>query len=412
MTPSSNFEIIGREALAEPPSKETLSNLLDSELTRLSQQQTNSGWTSWALVGAIGVICWALLGQWEAGWPPGNTWLMVYAVLSFVRFSMHGFLGFSGSESGAPTGQARFNLGNSSHNQRSQAIYGILQATVLALILVFYPASSSLAKAGAFVFCAAAIMFTGHEFFISFTQRPRRVDVHTASISAFMGRLIVFVFVLSITLSLGRDLLNLPLKAADLRVGSLLVVTVYLIQRVIEGQSNRSIIGNLIRIRRELALGIIPAKEAARHIEIQFLGMRVSDVFRDSAQSFLSQAGVIAARCQEYSRRIDNVVASIRKTPTLPGNQQESILRSAQDAHQSHIKEIKGEMDKLEEAYKKIEVRGRYFLSSAGDAGTAMHDILANLQSSYRDASISFQELVQKMNELGLMVAALAPKPR
>ena len=87
------------------PDKETLLNLLNAEIILLSQQQSNTGWTSWALLGALGGILWLMLGQWESGWPQGDLWALCFVSLTLCRFLVVLFVNVFQARTSRPAGQ-------------------------------------------------------------------------------------------------------------------------------------------------------------------------------------------------------------------------------------------------------------------------------------------------------------------
>jgi hypothetical protein len=402
-----------RDSTAEAPDRSTLLELLDSELTLLSQQQANTGWTSWALVGALGAIGWTLLGVWETpGWPQGVVWVHAYVALVFCRIAVQFLFTMFQGQGATINSRTRFELGYSTGKKRASHLFTIAHHSLLIFLLLTYPLSA-LVKWSALAISVPAVLAFAISFVLSYTEFP--VTTHEVARQrlgpALMitGQFAAGCIALTPAILLCRELSGLAPKAVDLKVGGLLAAAVFLVQQALDARSNRSSIESLLKIRRELALGSMPTTEAARLIEIEFLGMRVSDVFRDSSQSFAIEAQALAAEFQAATQLVEATLSSIQDSSALSVDQRVGLATTALEAHQARIQQFPERLKKLKQKYDKIESRTRLF-SSAGDANKAVRGIQVVLAQSYQQAATSHLEFQNKLLLLAKQTKKLSTK--
>jgi hypothetical protein len=402
-----------RDSTAEAPDRSTLLELLDSELTLLSQQQANTGWTSWALVGALGAIGWTLLSIWETpGWPQGVVWVHAYVALVFCRIAVQFLFTMFQGQGAIINSRTRFELGHSTGKRRALQLFSIAHHSLLIFLLFTY-APSPLVKWSALAISVPAVLGFAISFVLSYTEFP--ITTHAVAPQklgpALMipGQLAAGCIALTPAILLCGELSRLAPKAVDLKVGGLLAAAVFLIQQALDARSNRSSIESLLKIRRELALGSMPTTEAARLIEIEFLGMRISDVFRDPSQSFAVEALALAAEFQAATQRVETTLSSIQDGSPLSVEQRMGLATTALEAYQSRILQFPERLKKLKQRYDKIESRMRLF-SSTSDATKAALSIQMVLAQSYQHAAARHLEFQTKLRQLAEQTQKLSTK--
>jgi hypothetical protein len=386
------------------PTRETLLGLLESELALLSQQQTNSGWTSWAITGAIGALVWMLLGQWESGWPAGNTWALAYLSFTVGGVAVMGFMTTVQSQNLVSSRKTRFHLGYSNFGkQRPSVFWGILQGGIVTFI-VFWCHASLAVRWMVLSWSGTALLVYVLAIILSYTEFPFNAQISSVRLKPRILLLIhgtVAVYVWGLVFLLVRELMARMPSSADIKVGGLLAAIYFLISRIFEDGGSRSLIDNLLRVRRELALGDMSVKDAARHVEIEFLGMQVSDVFQSAVQEFLAQVGELAVQCQDCIGRLDAAVASLGDGAKLPVDQQMNLARSVLEVCQPKVQVIAQKLNELGAAYSKFESRSRS-LSPSEDARLAVVGILTRLNGHHREVHAYYLVILDKMKWLEL----------
>ncbi|SEU08388.1 hypothetical protein [Stigmatella erecta] len=400
----------------EGPEKSLLLNLLDAEISLSSQQQSHTGWTSWALTGAIGAVFWALLNQWEKAWPSGNLWISAYVALWLCFASLRGLpfifnpasFGLSDTASFGLATRTRFQLGFSFTKQRSLTLFTIIHSSILLSLIISFPVPL-IAKIWSGVTIGLVIALFLYIFAISYTQNPipAQSGLDTKTWHSLAANLLIIAIFSTPAILLAMDLFSKNPSALDLKVAALLVTAVFLVQKGLEEQSDRSSIGNLLRIRRELALGTLPAKDAAGYLEIEFLGMQVSDVFRESAQQFLLDTNTTSNKYHGLTNRLDAILASIAEDSPLSADQQSGIAHTVIEAYQSWITMLTEDRKTLSESYQEIESRSHFFLNSSTDAKTAMQGIMLSIQTSHTDALSSTDAFQQKLERLIILAKTI-----
>ncbi|XXF77834.1 hypothetical protein P2318_33005 [Myxococcaceae bacterium GXIMD 01537] len=394
----------------EPPSREVLLGFLDSELTLIAQQQTNNGWTGWAITGAIGALAWMLIGQWESGWPSGRRWALAYVTLAMgLRYGWN-IIQALDTKSSIPGSKTRFFLGSNTPSIPKAAIaFGILQ-DILFLGLLFWCPTSTASRFWLTIWLSLATCLWLLVFILSYTRQPFEANTGVGGpalrwlLAIHLSGILLVLIPVSL---LGTDLLNAAPTAADIKAGGLLATLHFLAYESLLAGGRRPLMENLLRIRRELALGGISPQDAARYTEIEFLGLRVSDVFQEEAQAFLARADSLSKRCEVCVRSLDAALASMGMESKLPQHQQlgllspvlETCARQATDIHQS--------LTLLHADYSKIESRTRR-ISTSEDSRNATEDILAKLSSRYAEIQINYSDIQTKLQTLLGVVAELS----
>jgi hypothetical protein len=399
----------------ELPSRETLLGLLDSELTLLSQQRINNGWTSWAFAGAMGALAWMLLGQWEAGWPSGRLWPLSYMMVALCLSYTLLIVQMLQTKNSIPGSKTRFHLGGTGPDQsKAGLVFNMLQA-VLFLGILFWCPTSLLTRIWVGVWLSLALSIWLILIIFSYTQFPFEVGSTTKTPTGFglflIHLFIIFLLVIPICL-LGMDLLGSSPKALELKAGGLIAALHFLARNALDEGGRRPLIGNLLHIRRELALGGMSVQEAAKHTEIEFLGMRVSDVFQERARNFLSRADALLKRCKSCIGSLDAALASLGEGAKLSAQQQLDLINPVLEACNRQASDILASLTKLHAEYEKIESKTRR-LSSSTDAREAVSGILLELLSRYNAAYASFAEIKAKLTQLDTTAkkTAIPPSP-
>ncbi|NRD54027.1 hypothetical protein [Corallococcus exiguus] len=386
-----------------PPSKAAVLHLLDAEITLLSQQNLNSGWTSWALAGALGTLLWFLLGQWEIGWPKGQLWILSFIAINYCRLST--VFVFATFQARAPHrgSVTRFQLGPDLWGkQRASAVFWIIQHGVICWgLLKCSPPSfalwSGLVTSGVVV--SVALML----FIFSYTEFPTSSADVGSGLKGFgllLVQVVVSAFAVIPAVATGVALVELSPQLIEIKIGALLAAAVFLAEGALDSGTGRVVIDNLIRIRRELALGGLSPQEAARHVEIEFLGMRVPDVFRDAAQDFLQEAERIKGECLGLSRQVESALAGVRQDSSLTPVQKGDIVRAALNAHRQSVVGLVDEVKKLHGRLEVIQSKSRLFASASPDARVAVGVVLTTLNSGYGAAHSVFMALHESFTEL------------
>jgi hypothetical protein len=388
-----------------------LLKLLDSEIGLLTQRQKNSGWTSWALVGALVGIALTLLGQWEAGWPTGETWLVAYVVLTFAAHAGLSLVRLLKGDSSKLRGITRFQFGLQ-RASRTMIALAFAQLSILCGVLFWADSFSSWSKwlVGSLLGLVSVLIVLSLGFLAAFNHVPHEVEPAKSTLKPThqaISSVVGFGLGLIPLVMTSRDLLRLAPTALDIKVGCLFVAAGFLLTALLDEVNGQPVIDKLLRLRRELVLGGISIEEAAAQMEIELLGMRVSDVFRDSAIEFIKSAARISSRCAESIAPIDAsglLLPGGDGGPEAHSPQQRFQAQLLLEDCQPHLTFVVEELNKLGRSYRDIESRGRFFLRSTDDAQAAMNEILVRLVQSHQQAYASYQELERRMSRLSQLV--------
>lgn len=398
--------------LAAVADRDTVLRLLESEIGLLTQRQRNTGWTSWAILGALGGIGWTLLEQGRTGWPPGEMWWRAFGALSLSAFALEGWINAlkSGTQWGGPF--KRFYFANSRGHERGEQAFALAYFSCLSVMLFKWTPFSFGSKFVALGFtslsCLAAVGVLGMSFTKTLLESSPQAEADeevSGGVQA-VGILIGLGLVTAPAVVTVREFLAQGPGVLDIKLGALLAAAAFLTRVGLQGVNSSTTLENLLRIRRELALGGMTIEEAARRTELEFLGMRVSDVFRDSARQFMERLARTEAMCRKGIAEIDAVGLESNEGGSALSSEQMSKVRSVLQSSQSQLQVVEKELEQLSGEVVRINLRNARYLKKSKDAPRAMGEVLASLLMGLGEAIGHEKEFRDKLAPLVAMVSA------
>lgn len=288
-------------------SRSELLSLLDSEIHLISEQENREGWTSGALLGALGTLAWLL---WESltketiGWENSLTLLLIL----FIARIAYSFV-----KEGAGLTRHRLSSKKYRHVDPYLASTSLLSIPInlawiwLAVHLseqvpIFAIVWTVFVVAILFLIGVAVLIFNYLRIPLSASYEPNLKITIGWYLSAFACAYSAYGY--------SKHLVNFSLY--DLKIAVLIFAGLVLLEKL--NSLKYSIPYQVfISIRRQLVLGQLDTEAASRQTDIALLGMQASDVFRFEVEEFLSGLSAIYEYRQKQNDILDGVLDNLRK---------------------------------------------------------------------------------------------------
>lgn len=351
------------------------------------------------------------MGQWDAGWPVGGMWTQAFVALSFVVFALEGLVNAlkTGTKRAGPI--TRFQFASSQRNQRALTLFVAIHFGTLGVLVLRQASYSFWTKVVtvgfAFVACLSCVVvlissFTKLLMKSSSEEEEEELTPVNEAVGLLLGLgLIVVPAVMSV-----REFLALAPSALDLKVGGLLAAGAFLIRVGLEEGTGGTTLENLLRIRRELALGGMTVEEATRQTEVEFLGMRVSEVFRDAAQRFLKRVARIERLCRDGTASLKSAGLPVLDGASSLSPEQLARVQSVLKDGQAQLLLVDNELNELSGDLNHFGAKSVRLLDKTKDAPSAFREIFAKLLLSLVQAKRRAESFRKQLAPLAAVVAA------
>ena len=318
------------DQLAEPNGKSTKEvddatsvertlHLLDSEIDHIRSTQTQQGWTSWGLVGALVGMFWLLSDELKAG--SAEFGIVALAIVLFsagvdsLRWLIYQFWQWK-----SPAQQATRIRWSNEWFSGNELVFAVeILRSVAVLILAFFapiwwPALStfSIAYVWYLIMLIMWLALTRAEF-------PIRQGFTMKGFAFVMGFIVPALasFVLYSTLA--------PPPVGDVvssyRVAGIIVFISYLLLSLAMVTKDSSVLHSLIAIRRDITLDRVDPRSAASQAEIALKGMEVSDAIQKDVSPILS----LVERLNKSTNDLISQVQTMRTHLPTSGDTQDTV---------------------------------------------------------------------------------------
>lgn len=185
-------------------------------------------------------------------------------------------------------------------------------------------------------------------------------------------------------------------NVSDYRVGALLLVTSFLIQKL-SGQSTQSpLISSLRDIRRDLVCGRQELKAAIDQIDVALLGLKVHDVLQEEVSTLLKSHSDYRSILRKLNVQTQALASTL---PNQPTGEELIVARATLKSIWNDTEGLPPLLSRLREDWKKFEKRalwvGRFL-----DENIELKTILSKLKKAFEDShkeQEKFQELYEDL---------------
>jgi hypothetical protein len=377
---------------SQETSRSQLLSLLDSEIERIQTQDREPGWTKWALLGGLGTDLWLISNELEHGsidWQKSAIFFLWLFLAKEFLAHLNGLLAFRSNNKSGP----RFFLFKAYGQQlrRLAIFYAFMYALPLFLLIhVAFPLSTHsiwflriYLIFFAFVSCLAIPL--------SFLRLPFSVGPERRSVRVTL--LILFLLITVPLSELSSYIINTwsTFTQPTLRVSTLFLIGLYLIQLLLRGQTGTPLLNTLIELRRSLVLGQIDYQSAFKQAEVAFSGLRVSDVLQDEVNIMLSHMNEINIRLESMRKELQ-ALESHESDPALASTIQRSLS--------SLLDEIEKSLEILESGTQRLGKRIRWIFMIAPNSEGELKSIQSKLLESIRSIRENIQSVAQHLENL------------
>jgi len=293
-----------------------LIGLLESEISRVRDEKSQPGWTTWALIGSLATMLWLLMAELEKHIVYRQNTLFLLLALSLAYDCITSVVSII--KLPAPTWHAsskprsRFRLAHSVLSSGRSRI--LIDITRLLFLMVAAAEIQSLLNTpyvvATFFYFGMSAVFMMILFVYSFLEIPLPVGSIRRGVVILLGFLLLIPAILAL-FGFSETLWHQGVSptAPEWRVGGLLFAITLVLQILAQEQPRTPLLETLIDIRRNLALGLVDLDSARRDTEISLLGMKTADVLQDDLQELLAELGQMDIRTQAMYREYERMAA-------------------------------------------------------------------------------------------------------
>lgn len=381
--------------------------LLEFEITQIRAEESQPGWTVWALVGGIATTLWLLAIEIEQHGANLQNIALVYLVLSLALRVIKVLYRVISPNEAIMKSAFRFQHTHSIlSTTRASILLDIAHCVIFILIVaslrqVLRPSVSTISYV---VFGILQLVFLG-AFVLSYLKIPitdyQTSRVRQMSPVAYL-LLGVAVFVL---IGCAEPLYSrrvLP-SVSDYRVAGLLVAISQLFTLLAKRAPNTPLLQTLIGIRRNLAFGKLDLEDAKRQIDIALEGMTVSDVLQDEIAKLLSKVERISIHLEAASKEIQAFTASISTGEPGLSEDQRTLLRAVKQSAETHIARIDEIHGELLLRLKKLRRRASMLIGISPETKPEVGTMGAGIGVALQSITDRKNQLVEKIRELDEM---------
>jgi hypothetical protein len=294
--------------------RRSLIELLEFEIGRIITEDRQPGWTSWALLGALSAILWAM-----SGLLPLSSLNTDHVVLVFLGSSslvdalmvIRSLLTRQPEATGAAT--VRFRLTSKSlWDSRVTMLWGAARAVLLILLISYH--RDLLGLRVTLLSCAYSgviALFSVLFLLMTYVPIPVRASPVPASRRANIFRITMLLLcqIVAVLLVMQVARIGAALAGAELRFGLLMTAFVYVCLPLTYGPREYQLRAILVEVRRDLVLGSLDIDTARRQVLLALKGMETSDLLQDPLNQVLEALRDVAARNAAMSRTAEELLA-------------------------------------------------------------------------------------------------------
>lgn len=405
---------MGKSSNQDPPHgdysrqvrKEDILHLLDSEIGQITSEQTQPGWSVWAILGSLAGIAWLILSVVETGSVRSANIAPLVLVISLLFDSLISLRSLNPRY--GPYRRKRdgfFGLGDN----RLEILFQIARYSFLFHLClstsenVWWPEILVLC-----FICGIGVLLMFLQLMASLTRRPWLL---LPSLSIFQKPMFRVLFLPLVLLSVyGRFSALLarpaPPTVSDYRLSSLIVIAIYLILLLINGIKGHPLLSSLIQIRRDLALGRTDIVTASSQIEIALAGIQ-ADVLQEDIYIILRLLEIVNT---EYHKVISEISVLRESLPqdgaVLSEEQKDMVLQVCQSCRQ-HIEQATKNLNLLHIQYEVFQRAIKWMTSHSTEAAFPLLQISRKVQLASQDSKMKSIESKSHVEWLGRLKASI-----
>jgi hypothetical protein len=260
-----------------PPDVDRLLHLLDCEIQTRDSKLKRGGWTSWALLGALGGTLWLLLSEWQMK-PSMNPavigrWYLVLYLAAIAGCMIIDFLTWehSGRETSGRAQLANLLYGG---RRRLNAFYALHFPALFALAFYFRSGVRWWAVCWVLLFSAFWCLHPLRLLFLDYKRSPVAMPHSPPRLGTFLVCLFLVGAVAGSAVAYyGAGPPLTTGRIADCRIAGLLALSMLLIRALATISAPDPIVPLFEELRRCLVLGQIDVGEAMRQTESALFGL-------------------------------------------------------------------------------------------------------------------------------------------
>ena len=385
--------------------------LLDSEIEHIRGTETQQGWTSWGLIGAIVAALWLLSDELKVA--NSRLEIVALAVILFssitdsVRWLIYQF--WQWKVSADQSTKIRWSHEWFSGNE---LVFVVEFLRSLALLIVAWevaprswlPLSAfSIAYGWYLLMVIAWLALTRAEFPI---KQGFTIKGFAYILGFVVPCLTSFLLYLNFASALTGEVVS------SFRVGGIIVFISYLILSLAMVTKHSSVLHTLIALRRDLALDRIDAKSAASQVEIALKGMEVSDAIQKDVSPILN----LVERLNTITNDLISLVQTM-KTHLPEAGASQTIVAAKLDILNAHRESCRAMLEhrasirtEMDARFQQLMRRRNRILGVSPEAKDFFEQLDGGMQVILQDCDLKFSEYQEAANNYdALLKAGLAP---
>lgn len=312
--------VVNNETATQKATTPDVLQYLNQEINQLLADQKQPGWTVWALLGALATTLWLLSEELGAPSVSVSNSLLLFLVFS-ISLHILGLLKHMVSQPKTRgmelTGRFQF----THHQFGPTRVTGFVVLAELSLFLWISVRYSEKVSAVHFwagiLYLGTAALLVLFVIVLSYLRLPlpqsstrNKYEVVPYIFLVITGCLFVFGYASALSTQVPT------LNVSDYRVGALLLVTSFLIQKL-SGQSTQSpLISSLRDIRRDLVCGRQELKAAIDQIDVALLGLKVHDVLQEEVSTLLKSHSDYRSILRKLNVQTQALASTLPNQPT------------------------------------------------------------------------------------------------
>lgn len=412
------------EAISPTVDRDAVMRLLETEIAQINADQQTSGWTAWALLGALAAIIWTALDLIEPATlslVDLSRVLIVLVLLQELTISIfYPPKPKQDSRTRSPSA-TRFFLSGQFHVHAHVMNWEIFRCALL-LSLTLY-GSGDVWIPGV----AAGLILFGFGTLNALMARIMVIfnlvipDSHRT-----VDRGILVVQLIQITLQLlviiGFTIALTPVSdtiTGTLRVGLLCAASLWLSGLLIQRAGPPPLLTQLIEIRRELGFGKIMPPEAASRAELAIRGLGLNDVVQRELQPLLMWQQSLDSLTHLLQQALSDVqrdVDLVRQSPAAEESAERHILLENLRAQMAALDTLRKQtitlLQRLNRATTRVGKRVGMLSVAAPDSAAVLQEILKQTLQPMMDSHQLVNQVATELAAMRDVVAAIEKSAR
>jgi hypothetical protein len=381
--------------------------LLEFEIGRIRSEESGSGWTTWALLGALATAAWLLTLEVEATAINATSVLCVLLVLNLAYDSFLGLVPLLLGPRPVPK-SARLQLSyNVFSSSRRLLLFEAARCIgMIAIGAVGSAALGTIATISTLLFYAGWLLFVFCGLLLSYLKWPVLKDASPSSAAYCMfGALLALGAVALVGTLPSVWRYGAVSMTNEYRVGGLLF-TILMVSRLLSrGRPRTPLLGALVDIRQSLGLGKMDIQSARRQTEIALAGMTVTDVLQEEIAELLSHLEQTSTELDSAASELEGASSTVVEEGTEISEAEGTVLRAVMRSIVDHIKNADAALAEYDDGYERL---WRRFLVLQKIVPASGHDELVRLHEKLgeagKDAERKCARLGDELERFGALV--------